>query len=626
MLHFSKFIVLSGLCGIMMVQRGYSQESDSDTLRVYELKQVVVTGTRLEENKLTVPSTVAVIGEETIRESHDQNVLSVLNGRIPNLFINERSLIGFGVGPRSGGGISIRGLSSSGDPANTRTLVLIDGQPQFMGLFGHPIHDAYFSSDIERVEVLRGPASILYGTNAMGGAVNIITRKQERDGFLLNGRAGYGSFNSQQYNVSSGYKNEGFEIFAAVNHASTDGHRDEGKSDFSTTGAFIKSSLKLNETFKIGIDGNISDSWFFDPGPVGQTFEDHRFDFMRGRVAVSLENTMGKAGGALKAFYTFGEHEFHDGFHSVDYNRGVTFYQNFKLFPGNTLTAGIDVKNYGGDAENTIGGAQLVDEDLTETDVYAVVQQAIDKLNLSAGVRLVNHSVFGSEAVPQFGFSYQINEGSSLKGSVGKAFRSPTVVNLYFVAANPDLEPERMWSYEIGYLQSLMENRLSFELTGFINRGDNLIQMTMPEPGVLLNQNTGDFEHKGIEFQASYAAAPGLNFSFNYGLLDMKDPLPYAPRHQFGLHSHFKSGAFRAVVGIKQVSGLLVGAVQAPVDTSLPRESYTLLDLNLSYQIIAPLSVFIKGENLLDQEYQIDKGYPLPGIAALGGLHFRLGN
>ncbi|MCK7460836.1 MAG: TonB-dependent receptor plug domain-containing protein [Sphingobacterium sp.] len=88
-------------------------------------------------------------------------------------------MTGFGVADGAAGKISIRGIGGS---PNTQVLVLIDGHPQYMGLFGHPLPDAYVASDAEKVEVVRGPASILYGTNAMGGVVNIITRQQSQDG------------------------------------------------------------------------------------------------------------------------------------------------------------------------------------------------------------------------------------------------------------------------------------------------------------------------------------------------------------------------------------------------------------------------------------------------------------
>ena len=102
--------------------------------------------------------------------------------------------MGYGVSDGAAGGISLRGLSGG----SGRLMVLIDGHPQYMGLMGHPIADAYQSLMAERVEVLRGPASVLYGSNAMGGVVNIVTRGMREDGVKTYADIGYGSYNTLQ--------------------------------------------------------------------------------------------------------------------------------------------------------------------------------------------------------------------------------------------------------------------------------------------------------------------------------------------------------------------------------------------------------------------------------------------
>ena len=137
----------------------------SDTIQI---KEVVVTGTPVKVTRDNVPMSVSVVNKTQIEESDESALLPVLNGRVPGLFVTERGITGFGVATGSAGQISIRGIG--GNPT-TGVLMLIDGHPQFMGIMGHPLPDSYVASDVERVEVIRGPASILYGTNAMGGAV-----------------------------------------------------------------------------------------------------------------------------------------------------------------------------------------------------------------------------------------------------------------------------------------------------------------------------------------------------------------------------------------------------------------------------------------------------------------------
>lgn len=101
--------------------------------------------------------------------------------------------------------------------------MLIDGHPQFMSIFGHPLSDSYVASDVEKVEVIRGPASILYGSNAMGGVINIITCKQTQDGFNGDARFMYGSYNTQKYLAAGGYKRDKLSVFASINHDQIEG-------------------------------------------------------------------------------------------------------------------------------------------------------------------------------------------------------------------------------------------------------------------------------------------------------------------------------------------------------------------------------------------------------------------
>ncbi|MDD4032200.1 MAG: TonB-dependent receptor plug domain-containing protein, partial [Bacteroidales bacterium] len=153
----------------------------ADTIHIDE---VVVTGTRIQVSRNNMPLTISVINRNEIQESSESALLPVLSQRVPGLFITEKGMTGFGTSTGAAGQISIRGVGSS----NGRILILIDGHPQYMGLFGHPLPDAYIARDAERVEVSRGPSSLLYGSSAMGGVINIITRKQMEDGFKSQAR------------------------------------------------------------------------------------------------------------------------------------------------------------------------------------------------------------------------------------------------------------------------------------------------------------------------------------------------------------------------------------------------------------------------------------------------------
>ena len=127
------------------------------------LDEVVVTGTRNETDAAQLPATVSVIDRKQIEQANTPSLLPILTEQVPGLFVSSRGIMGYGVSGGAAGEINLRGISGS----SGRLMVLIDGHPQYMGLMGHPIADAYQSLMAEKVEILRGPASVLYGSNAM---------------------------------------------------------------------------------------------------------------------------------------------------------------------------------------------------------------------------------------------------------------------------------------------------------------------------------------------------------------------------------------------------------------------------------------------------------------------------
>ena len=163
------------------------------------LQGVVISANKVQVNRSSVPLTISVIDREQIEASSESALLPVLSERIPGLFVTEKGVTGFGVSSGSAGTVNIRGVGQG-----NKVLMLFDGQPQWAGVFGHSLPDTYVASDIERVEVIRGPGSLLYGSNAMGGVVNIITRQHKQQGRRTQARVMFGSYNTQKYMINNG--------------------------------------------------------------------------------------------------------------------------------------------------------------------------------------------------------------------------------------------------------------------------------------------------------------------------------------------------------------------------------------------------------------------------------------
>jgi len=588
----------------------------SETTLQDTLQEIVVTGTPTKINKNYIPLSVSVVSRRQIEESGESSLLPVLNGRVPGLFVTERGITGFGVSAGAAGQITMRGVGGS---PTTGVLMLIDGHPQFMGIFGHPLADAYISSDVEKVEIIRGPGSILYGTNAMGGVINIITRKQSADGFHGNARVMYGSFNTQKYSVNSGVMKDKLNLFASVNHDSTDGHR--ANSEFRITNGYIKAGYELSKHFTSSTDFSLASFQTTDPGPdtLG-AIKGNTIDIQRGYWSFSIDNDFNKFAGSAKAFYNFGTHNLSDGFHSNDNNLGLNISETVKLFKGNSLSIGSEVISYGGKATSTkLDGTiiQLVDTAVMEAGIYGLVQQTLfDNLTLNAGIRLQNHSTYGTEWIPSFGLAYRLSPATTLKTSAGKGFRSPAIRELFLFNHNPNLEPERINSYELSVLQSFHDGKLSLELTGFMLNGDNLI--VTDNMGRLYNGGT--VNNKGLELSAVCQPASNFTANLTYSYINMERPVYATPRNHFFLSASYLTGKFSLSASLRHVEHLNTVAIPQAIPNF---QNFILLSAKITFQATKGLSVFASGNNLLNQTYETNRYYTMPGLTVFGGVNYR---
>lgn len=593
------------------------------------LQGVVISANKVQVNRSSVPLTISVIDREQIEASSESALLPVLSERIPGLFVTEKGVTGFGVSSGSAGTVNIRGVGQG-----NKVLMLFDGQPQWAGVFGHSLPDTYVASDIERVEVIRGPGSLLYGSNAMGGVVNIITRQHKQQGRRTQVRVMFGSYNTQKYMINNGYNVGNFSSFVSVNHDRTDGHRPDSK--FDITNGFANLGYQIDDHYKV--TGNLSLAKYNteDPGMITSPKFDHVMHILRGTTSFALENHHEKTSGALRVFYNWGHHKINDGysegeqpspflFYSDDHNTGIQLYQSFRLVKGNTFTAGVDYKNWGGHAWNdsikgTIG--EVVDKSVHEVAGYAIMQQDLfDILSLNAGVRYEHSSAYGGEWVPQAGFAIRPFEGNTIKASFSKGYRSPTLRELYisylpYSKANPDLKPESMLTYELSIGQFLLDNRLHAELTAFYIDGKDMISVVNRQMS-----NIGRFYNKGIEFEAGYQVCKNLNLDMNYSYLYMNKEIEAAPAHKLYASATYTPGRFTFNMSVQSIFDLYTTVGKTPEDNR--KEDYTVLNARASYRfgsLDKGLKLFIKGENLTATRYSINAGYPMPKATFMAGI------
>ena len=594
---------------------GFSQTISKDSV---QLNDVVVTGSKLEISRKVVPLSVSQISQKEIESTGQMNILPALNTFVPGIFVTERNILGFGVSSTGSGAITMRGISSS---PNTDVLVLVDGNPQYQGIFGHPLADAYVSSDVEKVEIIRGPASILYGSNAMAGVINIITKKQKEDGLKVNLGGSYGSFNTQKYFGTIGFKKDKLSAFASLNHDQSDGIR--ANTDFNITNGYAKVGYELSKQFSAIADFSIAKFNANDNGPVNLPAVPFNTDITRGKTSLSVDNKFENSEGGLKIYHNFGTHVLSSHFYSNDNNTGVMLFQTFKLKSGTNITAGFEYKNFGGIANDSAIN-KYINKSISEMAVYAYAQQTLfEKLTISAGLRLENNSIFGNELIPIGGLTYNLSDMTTFKASVSKGFRSPTIMELYLYAPNPALQPERMVNYEISWLQSLLNNKLKFEFTAFKVKGDNLIQVVAP-PFPAKRQNVGSFDNQGIEFSVKYAVCKNLFLHANYSYLNLSKPVIAAPHQQLNISANYAYKIWNLNVSTQYIEKLYVYNTANPFAPKLETTSdYFLLNARLSVRPLKQLEVFVDANNLTNTQYQINWGYPMPGINFNTGFNVR---
>jgi outer membrane cobalamin receptor len=506
-------------------------------------------------------------------------------------------------------------------------LILIDGHPQYMGLMGHSLADAYQSLLAEKVEVIRGPGSVLYGSNAMGGVINIITRKQWNDGLNNHLRLAAGSFGTMAGNYTGMFKTGRFSGVLAAEYNRTDGHR--SNMDFNQFTGYTKLAYQLSTPWKLSADLNITRFNSSNPGTESSPLIDNDAHITRGMTSASLTNDYRGTSGALTLYYNWGNHKVDDGYsigaspktylyRSDDEMWGANWYQTVCLLEGNRTTVGFDYMHTFGRAwdDNKDGTTtDIADKDADEVAGYVDFRQTLfDILTLDGGLRVDHYSHSGTEWIPQIGASVILPGHSELKAMVSKGFRNPTLKDLYmFRPKNPDLSPEKMMNYELSFHEVLLDGRLKYGVNIFYIDADNLIETTMVD-GKPLNTNTGALKNWGIESEISYRLSEAFNLSANYSYLHTDKPVTAAPRHKLYMEGSYTKDRWNLTTGIQWI-GHLYTAV-SPETT----EDFVLWNIRASYRLTNNVHLFVKGENLLAQEYEINAGFPMPRATFMGGV------
>lgn len=592
-------------------------DTKSDSIQVkYYFDPVVVTATKVTGAQRDIAASISVVEEVRIRQGSTDAVFDVLENVVPGLHLTEWGVMGFGAAGAAAGKISVRGL---GGTADTHVMILRNGRPDYMGLMGCTIGDEFSSDGVERIEVVRGPASFLYGTNATGGVVNIISKRRHTEGFQTDLTAEYGAFNTQRLVLDHGGKIGRFDYFLTGSIRKTDGHREDSENSYENNTLVAHLGYQMGRHTTLEFNGNFADIYLYDPGMVTDPKTDDWYDIVRWGGDVTL-NHLNRFGDAYIKFHgNFGRHDFADGWHSNDHMIGLMFYQNGHLFNGNTTTIGFDVKRYGGNGENlTLNwknepSIPYQKRTVTEYAPYIHTQQLfLKRFIFSAGFRVENHTLFGSVNVPKIGLVSHLTEATSFRISVSKGFRSPSIRELYFfVSHNEELKPDEYWNYEIGINQHI-GRRLNIEMAVFQIEGKNLITLVRGTSGYQLT-NSYAIKNRGYEFMFNWFPVNRLEMNASWAYVDMENVIPNAPKKKLAAYASYQFSRFRITGELVMVQDWIGKDAVTPVPNIYPMKDYTIVNLSAQAYLLNPLSVQLTLRNVFDTDYESMYGYPMPG-------------
>lgn len=614
-----------------------SDETVKADEKVFVSKEIIV------KDKKEQPGVVSVITDKEVKNSSKTDLINVINQNVPSFYTGNNRVMGFGVSSSGAAVMSIRGVGKSGWGPTTGVPFLINGLDTTTSIMNHPIADLFTMKNIDRVEVLHGPQPVLYGSGALGGVVNIITKRQEHDGYRTELSASYGSYNSTDDYVMHQGKMGMFDYGVSYNFQRTDGHREQtapnGKevdSAYLNHNGTTRFGFELGKNWYAGVNAFMMKQEIHDPGPEGAPTNNlEYFDILRRGASLNVLNNYEKIEGMIHVFYNNGHHEAEryptdtDSYEHDDTLYGARVVESAKLFKGNRITAGVDVRTWGGTSKNLVTDTYYVkDKYLTDASVFGLVEQRFfDAFTLSGGARYTDNSKFGGFTAWQGGLIVNPTEYFKIHSSVAKGFRLPDIRQLYLAnmwpvfTPNEDLKAETYLSYDAGIELTPFKD-LSLDVTGYRVEANNKISWSGSNPATATWINLDEYNYNGFEATAKYTIINmvGLRAGYSYIYNEYRNTkLAYVPKHKFlGGISFDGYGLYAGL------DGEYVHDVYANTTGTQELSNYFVLNAKLAYTFMERYRAFVNFNNITDKEYETYWQYPMPGFTVMGGLSVTL--
>ena len=598
----------------------FAQEEDAITM-----EETVVTASRVEEPLKYSPDSVTIITGEEIQKKGKQTVIDLLKD-VPGI-----SVVQYG-SPGGSSSIYTRGTN------NAHTLIMIDGVRVGDPMAGDgKMSIADLSTDnIERIEIVRGAQSVLYGSDAIGGVINIITKKGKgKPKFYLSSEGG--SFETFRERIGISGSNDKVNYAASISRLDmkrvSRADEDLGNTErdyYHDTNISARVDGQISETVRMGFSARHSESSmdYDDPGTdadkvqdtditsVTTNFNQDLFDWWQHAIKLGITET--------KREYT------KDGAFDSLYNgtiKAASWQHNFFIGEIDTITAGFDYQEESGDNQNAnTAWYPNIPNKKVDTKSFFIQNKLtpFKGLSFTLGARHDDHQTFGGEDTYKSALSYFFEKtGTKIRGSYGTGFRAPSLYQLYSSYGDPNLKAENSKGYDVGMDQELFGKKVLLSVTYFHNEIDDLIGFNM---STWKYYNVDKVKTEGWETSIALNFLEWLSFNVHYTYTEAKNEtegaankgkhLIYRPKHSGGASLNIKPLKKLNV----NLNAQYVGKRYREADNSEEMPDYTLFNLAASYEVMEWLKIFGRVENLTDKKYQSIYQYGEPGIGFYGGV------
>ena len=632
---------------------GFAEDNNEDTSNKRRMDEVVVTATKTEENIKDIPNAVIVKDSIDIEDSGAKTVGQLL-GNEQGIDLRTRGDYGGATEE-----IHIRGMGADGTQVLVNGTVINSPSLGSANLNGIPI------SNIERVEVVKGAGSLLYGTSAMGGIVNIITKRPDKGITSLNAQAGYGSNSTFEFSAEQGmFITDNLGYYFTIGKQDTDGFR--SNADLDHKDVSLNLVFENDDLLDISLYADYVDREYGRPGvepPAGtedffvdgtKLYDSESSNLLnRGgdeNLSLSLNvktKPLDKLGVNFKAGYldmeNYNYNRYYDGY-SIPAgipgsktwvtNNVLSLEANAIVEPFDELKVlfGAEYKRY--DWENTtinldgtgneLAGSTGAKEKLDTKGYYSEGQyRPCDYFKVIAGIRLTDHSEFGKKYVPRYGVVITPYADTAIKFNYGKHYNAPTPNDLFWpfedwgwgsgARGNADLRPETGKHLDAGIEKSFLDKKLTFNLTYFNWDINDKIRWVPDTNYFYTPQNLDSYNGEGYEAGINYVIVEGIVFDINYTYSDAEEELSggVARKASYTAEDYLKTGInyFNenglGIYAVLRYTGERPGSYTMDTDVSpaVILDSYYTVDINVNQRFNENWMLSLNCSNLFDEEY-----------------------